>query len=146
MPRITLSDSGGTPFQRLLGHNPAILDHWNRLEQDFFTKTSLDADMLEQIRRALAQDIGCSYCQARGAPEPEKWDEATRLAATFVRKMARAPGEVTDEDVANLRDALTERQIAELTAYGSFVHASHAFALVLGLEGEDARLGVLCPT
>lgn len=36
MSRITLSNIGQSPFERLLGHAPKILQQWSQLEEAFF--------------------------------------------------------------------------------------------------------------
>lgn len=54
MTTIPFSANGTTPFEKLLGHNPSILNHWNSLEETLWTETTLDKNMLEQIRRAMA--------------------------------------------------------------------------------------------
>lgn len=46
MARISFSENGQTPFEKLLGHNPEILKHWSNLENVFFTKTNLSPELL----------------------------------------------------------------------------------------------------
>lgn len=54
MTRINLSNYGNTPFEKLIGHNKDILDKWNDLEIALFQNSSLDNNLLEQVRRGLA--------------------------------------------------------------------------------------------
>ena len=54
MAHIPLSDCGSTPFEKLLGHVPEILDKWEQLEVVFFQRKTFNPEFLEQVRRALA--------------------------------------------------------------------------------------------
>ncbi|WP_211222971.1 hypothetical protein [Salinimicrobium terrae] len=68
--RIEFSKTGKTPFEKLISHNPAILEKWNELELILFNQTSLNANLLEQVRRTLAFGNGCEYCMVKGG-KPE---------------------------------------------------------------------------
>jgi len=83
MTRISLSSNGSTPFQKLLGHNNDILIHWGELETTFFTKTSLDEKLLEQVRRTLAFGNKCEYCMAKGTPNEMKENQRESFATSF---------------------------------------------------------------
>ena len=41
-------------LEKLIGHNKDILDKWNDLEIALFQNSSLDNNLLEQVRRGLA--------------------------------------------------------------------------------------------
>lgn len=66
MTRIKFSENGNTAFEKLIGHNPEILKKWNALEETVWNDTSLDNNLLEQIRRAMAFENGCEYCMVKG--------------------------------------------------------------------------------
>jgi hypothetical protein len=61
MPRISFSALGDTPNQRILGHNTEILDAFRHIMDAVVNKSSLDSDLLEQVRRTLAWGFGCRY-------------------------------------------------------------------------------------
>jgi len=61
MPRIAFSKVGDTPNQRIIGHNPEILDAFRHIMDAVVNKGSLDSELLEQVRRTLAWGFGCRY-------------------------------------------------------------------------------------
>ncbi len=61
MSRISQSCLGETPFKRIIGHNPLILECWMNLEKQFFNYPKFDSEFLEQIRRVSAQALKCNY-------------------------------------------------------------------------------------
>ncbi len=61
MKSISLSNSGKSPFQRIIGHNPSILENWIALENEFLSHPTIDPDLFEQVRRASAQALECRY-------------------------------------------------------------------------------------
>lgn len=61
MPRLPFSEIGDTPNQRIIGHNPEILDAFRHIMDTVFNKNSLDSELLEQVRRKLAWDFGCRF-------------------------------------------------------------------------------------
>lgn len=90
MSYIPLSNTGSTPFERLMGNMPEILNKWSQLEMVFFESKTFTPDFLEQIRRVLAFNNLCKYCMAKaGPPDKNLQDariaEALRLANKFAR-------------------------------------------------------------
>ena len=69
MARISESNYGGTPFQKLLGHNKNVMEAWSGLGDVLEQDGVLSANLKEQVRRTLAQGNGCEYCKAKGKPE-----------------------------------------------------------------------------
>jgi len=61
MPRLPYSGIGETPNQRIMGHNPEILDAFRIMMDTVRNKNSLDPDLLEQVRRTLAWGFGCRF-------------------------------------------------------------------------------------
>jgi hypothetical protein len=61
MPRISLSSTGNTNFEKLLGHNEEVLKGWSSLEQSLFNSGSLDLELKEEVRRTLAFANQCHY-------------------------------------------------------------------------------------
>jgi hypothetical protein len=61
MTRISLSSTGNTDFERLLGHNIEILKKWSDLGDVLFGSGSLDLELKEEVRRTLAFSNQCHY-------------------------------------------------------------------------------------
>lgn len=61
MTRIPQSNLGNSPFKRILGHNPSILESWVALENRLLNHSSIGFELMEQVRRVSAQSIGSSY-------------------------------------------------------------------------------------
>ena len=61
MARISQSKLGKSPFKRIMGHNPSILDCWVALENQFLNHPTIDPELIEQVRRVSAQKLQCRY-------------------------------------------------------------------------------------
>jgi alkylhydroperoxidase family enzyme len=61
MARIAYTTLGSTPFRRLVGHNPELLEAFQRMDQTIKQQLSLPAELREEIRRHLAYERGCRY-------------------------------------------------------------------------------------
>lgn len=134
MTHIPLSNYGTTPFERLLGHAPAILDNWAHLEKALFQSNSFDAEFLEQIRRALAYKNVCQYCMEKAGP-PDECDDDSRLAAALsaANKFAIDHTSFGADEINRLKDNFSDEEIIELIAFFSFISAVQRFNSVLGL-------------
>ncbi|WP_019232353.1 carboxymuconolactone decarboxylase family protein [Legionella anisa] len=135
MSFIQLSSHGVTPFERLLGHAPEILNQWGKLEAAFFQSKTFDADFLEQVRRALAFNNQCHYCMAKAGP-PDQDPQSERLieALRFANLFAITHESVDKNEITRLKDFFSEAEIAELIAFCSFISAAQKFGAALGLE------------
>jgi hypothetical protein len=60
---------GTTNCERIIGHAPHILASWSALEDTFFNHSVLSKQLLDQVRRTLADSHGCESCQAKGRQE-----------------------------------------------------------------------------
>lgn len=134
MAFIQLSDNGSSPFERLLGHAPKILEDWSRLESSFVQSSTFSSDFLEQVRRALAFRNQCQYCMAKAGPpdqnpEGNKLIEALRFANKFVISNL-----IDEKEIDRLKNYFSESEIVELIAYCSFISASQKIGAVLGLK------------
>lgn len=136
MPRISFSENGQTPFEKLLGHNPEILRHWANLENVFFTKTNLSPELLEQVRRTLAFGNKCEYCMAKGKPNETHKDKRESLAIGFAQIFAQDHLSITDSQFNILKKEFTEAEIAELCAFICFITASQKFGAIMKLKPE----------
>jgi alkylhydroperoxidase family enzyme len=135
MSFVRLSNNGSTPFERLLGHAPHILEQWNGLEGAFFNSSAFGDNFLEQVRRALAFTNQCQYCMAKAGPPDKNVGEARLLVALrFANKFALDHSTVSEQDVNYLKDYFSEAEIIELIAFCSFISASQRFGAVLGLQ------------
>lgn len=134
MALIQLSDCGSSPFERLLGHAPKILEDWKQLESSFFQSSTFSPDFLEQVRRALAFNNQCHYCMAKAGP-PDQNLEDNRLieALRFANKFAIS-NSVEDKEITSLKSYFSESEIVELIAFCSFISASQRIGAVLGLK------------
>ncbi|WJE17224.1 carboxymuconolactone decarboxylase family protein [Halobacillus sp. ACCC02827] len=138
MPRINFASEGTTPFERLLGHQPAAMKAWSSLGTCLMEEGKLSAALKEQVRRVLAQKNGCEYCKAKGKPDPSEYDERTAVAAGFAEVFTVYRGMVPDSLFQVLRDVFNDAEISELCAYICFTTASQYMGAVLGLEAEKS--------
>ncbi|GAK00775.1 carboxymuconolactone decarboxylase family protein [Geomicrobium sp. JCM 19055] len=131
MARIAQSTFGETPFQRLLGHNPEIMERWNQLDEAF---EGLSSKLKEQVRRTLAQSNGCDYCKAKGKPDPLEYDEKTSIAVGFAEVFLKQRGGIPNSTFDVLKESFSEKEISELCAFIAFTTASQHFGALIKLE------------
>lgn len=125
---------GNTPFEKLLGHCPAILDSWSQLEQTFFQSPTFTPHFLEQVRRALAFKNECHYCMAKaGPPEENKEDARLTVALRFANQFAIDHLALGEAEIEYLKQFFTDSEIAEFLAFCCFISASQRFGAVLKL-------------
>lgn len=61
MARVSYSQLGSTPFRRMVGHNPELLEVFQQLDKVITRQLSLPAELREEVRRHLAYENGCRY-------------------------------------------------------------------------------------
>jgi alkylhydroperoxidase family enzyme len=138
MSYINLSNHGTTPFERLLGHVPAVLAQWDKLERAFFQSKTFPPDFLEQIRRALAFHNQCQYCMAKaGPPSQNLEDNRLNEALRFANNYAISHDSIDEQAIQRLKNYFSESEIVELTAFCSFISASQKFGASLGLQAAS---------
>ncbi|WP_010094746.1 carboxymuconolactone decarboxylase family protein [Ornithinibacillus scapharcae] len=137
MARINLSNNGDTPFQKLLGHNPAVMKEWSSLSKVLEEEAFLSSDLKEQVRRTLAQKNGCEYCKAKGKPDPNVFDEKTSVAVGFAEVFLKQKGNIPDSVFHVLVDCFSEEEISELVAFICFTSAQQYFGAVMRLEPKS---------
>lgn len=137
MTRIQPSTKGKTPFERLLGHGEDVMRQWSTLGDTLAGDGKLSAELKEQVRRTLAQQNGCDYCQAKGKPEPHIFDERTALAVGFANVFLQLKGDTPASSIRVLQDVFTDAEISELCAFIAFMTASQYVGAMLGLEREN---------
>lgn len=134
--RLPYATNGETPFQRLLGHNPEIMEHWVALEEAFYRSDLLGGKLKEEVRRSLAHGNGCEYCMAKGRPAGQYPDLKESLAVTLADLFVKDHLTIDDQVFAVLREEFTDQELSLLCAYISFVTASQRFGALLRLRPE----------
>ncbi len=135
---ITLSENGNTAFEKLIGHNPFILQKWRILEDVLFTRTNLSADLLEQVRRTLAFENECEYCMVKsGRPDINNSDKQMRAATDFAYMFSVDHKSIAEGHFAMLKEVFTEEQISALCVFISFITASQKFGKIMNLTEEQ---------
>lgn len=136
---ISLSKNGTSPFERLIGHNPTVLEKWNDLENSLFNDISLVPDLLEQVRRTLAFGNGCEYCMVKGGkPDFDPRDQRISLATGFAELFALDHKSIQEAHFTLLREAFNDNEIAELCTFLTFITASQKFGKIMNLT-EDLQ-------
>ncbi|CAM3015379.1 hypothetical protein [Legionella worsleiensis] len=138
MSHVELSNYGGSPFEKLMGHAPEVLNQWVKLEEVFFRSNAFTLEFLEQIRRALAFKNLCHYCMLKAGP-PEGNPESARsaIALRFANKFAIDHTSISKEEVQEMEFYFSRNELIELIAFCSFVTASQKFGSCLGLQSAD---------
>lgn len=139
MTRIIESTNGRTPFERLLGHNPKIMQLWGELSTHMEQKGCLSSELKEQVRRTLAQGNGCEYCKAKGKPDALSFDEQTTVAAGFAEVFLIQKGKIGDAQFDVLKSYFSDGEISELIAFITFTTASQYYGSLMQLSSEDLK-------
>ncbi|WP_124454810.1 carboxymuconolactone decarboxylase family protein [Paucibacter sp. KBW04] len=153
---IPPSTLGRTAYERVMGHAPHVLGPWTQLEQVFASQTLLPADLLEQVRRVLAQGHGCAYCQAKGGAVDPLFaanalvaeDRRATLVLELARQFAQDHRRIEPALLSQLREHdCSAAELVELIACMSFMWAGGMFGRVLGIQppGELSALACALP-
>lgn len=134
MAFIEYSEIGDTPLQKLLGHNIEVLKNWDHLLESFYKYSSFDPKLQEEVRRAIAYQIGCAQCMSHGCPTPLITDIKTKAAVDFAKKMAQTQLSITKQDVDQLKKYFSDREIAELCAFIAFGTGYARFGASLNVD------------
>lgn len=140
MSRIEPAPAQGNAVQtsllaRVLGRRPDVLKAFGRLDTTLRFRGLLPMDLLEEVRRATAGEVGCRYCASLGEPHTDIDDVRTSLAAGFAEMVVKGPAEISDAQFDVLREEFSEEEIVELVAYICFVSvAGQMFGAVMALE------------
>ena len=144
------------PMVRSMATAPALLRAYLDLSRAL-KRGHLDRRIVERINLAVHEWLGCRYClvaHTKAARGLGLGDEAIRLArqgtasdpavaamVAFGRQVIVAPGDVTDEQIDELRrHGYTDEQIAEVPALVALQQLTGGFNLIAGVEPapEDA--------
>ncbi len=136
MTRIASASIGATPFMRLLGHHQGVMERWGQLSDALEGDGHLTKELKEQVRRVLAFQNGCLYCQAKGRPDPEVYDEKTSVAVGFAEVFGVQGSGVQDSLFHVLKESFSDEETSELIAFISFTSASQTFGALMDLRPE----------
>src|SRR6056297_2073462 len=94
MPRIAPAGIDGNSFQKQMGHCPEIVEKWFALDETMRFGGRLDPELKEEVRRSLAEGIGCRFCASLGAPDPDTRSARTALAVAFAETVFDSFGDL----------------------------------------------------
>jgi len=134
MAYISYSEHGDNPLTKLLGHNPELLKNWMNLLNSFYQSCKLDRSLQEEVRRAVAYQIGCAYCMSHGCPTQFIKDVKTKMAVDFAKKVAHTQNQITEQDIVSLKEHFSEKEIAELCAFICYGIGLARFGAILNVD------------
>ncbi len=117
MAYISYSENGDNPLTKLLGHNPELLKNWMALLESFYQSCDLDRSLQEEVRKAVAYQIGCAYCMSHGCPAQHIDDVKTKTAVDFAKKVVQTQRQITESDIEPLKVYFSDKEISELCAF-----------------------------
>jgi len=147
----------GTVLEPLaaVSHNPKVMLTYARYEGSVARWDRVDPHLKTLAVMASAASIGCSWCMDFGywvahteGIDPAKlrdlprWRDSDayspleRRVMAYAEAMSGAPGAVTDEMVAELREDLDDAQLVELTMMVAVENSRSRFNSALGLSGQ----------
>ena len=146
-----LASRGGKPgpMVRAMANAPALLRGYIDLNRAM-KRSHIDRRITERIALVVQEWIGCDYCLAAHtamarelglsemdielAREGTATDPKVAALVAFGQQVVAAPGEVSDEQVDELREhGYTDEQIAEVIGLVSLQLLTGAFNLVAGI-------------
>lgn len=134
MPRIAPAGIDGNSFQKQMGHCPEIVEKWFALDETMRFGGRLDPELKEEVRRSLAEGIGCRFCASLGAPDPAARSARTALAVAFAETVFDGFGDlhgIDDEVFDVLREEFSEAEIVELCVWTLFMIAGQGFGALM---------------
>lgn len=136
MAHISYSENGNNPLTKLLGHNPILLKNWITLLNSFYESCDLDRDLQEEVRRAVAYQIGCAYCMSHGCPTPLIEDPKTKTAVEFAKKVVQTQMPISEADIQPLKEYFNDKEIAELSAFICYGIGLARFGAILNVDAS----------
>lgn len=137
MTRIKFSKYGTSPFQKLIGHNEKILNSWISLKYSVLMVSTLDRELLEQIRRTLSFGNNCEYCMVKdGEPNNIKKNKREQIAIAFAELFSLDHKSINNEHFLILKEELSDKEISELCSFISFTTASQKIGSIFNLTGD----------
>lgn len=142
MAYISYSENGENSLTRLLGHNPVLLKNWMTLLDSFYESCAIDRNLQEEVRRAVAYQMGCAYCMSHGCPTQVIEDVKTKEAVDFAKKVMQTQRQITEQDIAVLKEHFSDREIAELSAFICYGIGLARFGAVLNVDVSIEKVTV----
>ena len=138
--------------QKALAHRPEMLKNF----LPFYASVgrSLDRKLYELIYIRVSLINGCRYCTqhhlasskragltaedwaALKAGDYSRYAEKERAALTYVEKLTRAPGAITDQDFAPMTANFSAPEIVDIHLLTGLANLTNRFTDPLGLEVE----------
>ncbi|MDN3505789.1 MAG: hypothetical protein P0S96_01000 [Simkaniaceae bacterium] len=134
MAHISYAKNGDNPLTQLLGHNPELMKNWMVLLESHYQSSCLDRALQEEVRRAVAFQIGCAYCKSHGCPTPVIEDVKTKVAVDFARKVVNIQRQILGSDVELLKELFSEKEISELCSFVCYGIGLARFGAVLNVD------------
>jgi uncharacterized peroxidase-related enzyme len=145
------------PMVRAMAQSPVVLRGYMDLSRAV-KRSHIDRRITERINLAVHEWLGCAYCleaHTRAARKLGLSDRDIQLArqgtatdpkvaalVAYGQQLIAAPGEVTDDQIAELRtNGYSDEQIAEVVALVALQQLSGAFNLVAGIEPSVDVIG-----
>ena len=139
--RITPAQIDGNAFHRALGHRPDILEKWYALDGSM-RFSGLDLGLKEEVRRVIAEDVGCTFCSSLGRPDAASRNARTSVAVAFAETVCGniADLRAIDEEVFEvLKQEFSEPEIVELVVWTLFMIAGSAFGALMNVPPASAE-------
>jgi uncharacterized peroxidase-related enzyme len=138
--------------QKVLAHRPELLKNF----LGFYASVgrSLDRKLYELIYILVSLINGCHYCtqhhlasskrvgltaddwSALKAGDYSRYGEKERAALTYIDKLTRNPGGITDADFAPLTKSFSPPEIVDIHLLAGLANLTNRFTDPLGLEVE----------
>jgi alkylhydroperoxidase family enzyme len=134
MPRLEQATRNGTPYYNIMDHRSDIARKWKEVDELLRFGGRLDAELKEEVRRALAQQSGCRFCASLGEPKQNQEDARVAAAVRFGTTVARDPKGVTDADFDLVREHFSTEEIVELSCWITFMYGAEAFGAIMNLD------------
>ncbi len=134
MSRLSPAAVDGNAFHKAMGHRPEIVEKWYELDGAMRFSGTLEPALKEEVRRSLAEGVGCRFCASLGPPEPLKPDKRAALAVAFADAVFSRMGNLQDMDEEAfdvLRSEFSEPEIVELVVWTLFMIAGSAFGAIM---------------
>ena len=137
---------------KAMGHNPRALTPF--LAFYAAAGKSLDRKLWEAVYLRVSLINGCDYCAQHHMASsrktglgPHEWkalkshdlagfSKPEQAALRYADKLTRTPGEITEEDIADLKAHFTDQQIVDVHLLVGLANLMNRFTDPLGLELE----------
>jgi alkylhydroperoxidase family enzyme len=146
MPRIDPvplppgSPFAGNTYRGILAHCPELAERWASFGEVARFGGKLPPELKEEVRRATATQVGCTFCASFGEPKSEYTDPREEAAVRLARTIADDPKKVDDALFAELRGHFADDELVELVALICLNSvAGQMFGSVMGVEAADAE-------